>query len=123
MQSSQILTRTVLGSVIAPLLIVGSGGVAAAEPAPAPAPVAPVQAPDAPGSGAVAPIAACMAPGDSIELRAGLGALLGTGSGAVAGLPVFFFGAIPFGIIGGVIGAMVGSTTYAQDAWRAPQNC
>ena len=120
MHSSTILTRTVLGSVIAPLLIVGSGGVAAAEPAPAPAPV---QTPDAPGSGAVAPIAACMAPGDSIELRAGLGALLGTGSGAVAGLPVFFFGAIPFGIIGGVIGAMVGSTTYAQDAWRAPQNC
>ncbi|WP_280434616.1 hypothetical protein [Nocardia carnea] len=112
----KISTRTVLGSAIAGLLIVGSGGVAAAAPAP-------VQAPDAPGSGAVAPIAACMAPGDSIELRAGLGALLGTGSGAIAGLPVFFVGAIPFGIIGGVIGAMVGSTTYAQDAWRAPQNC
>ncbi|NKY35642.1 hypothetical protein HGA13_21580 [Nocardia speluncae] len=113
MHSSKILTRTVLGSVIAPLLIVGSGGVAAAEPAPAPAPA----------PGAVAPVAACMAPGDTIELRAGLGALLGTGSGAIAGLPVFFFGAIPFGIIGGVIGAMVGSTTYAQDAWRAPQGC
>lgn len=120
MHSSKILTRTVLGSVVAPLLIVGSGGAAAAEPALAPAPV---QAPDALGSGEVAPIAACMAPGDSIELRAGLGALLGTGSGAIAGLPVFFVGAIPFGIIGGVIGAMVGSTTYAQDAWRAPQNC
>lgn len=113
MHSSKILTRTVLGSVIAPLLIVGSGGVAAAEPAPAPAPA----------PGAVAPVAACMAPGDTIELRAGLGALLGTGSGAIAGLPVFFLGAIPFGIIGGVIGAMVGSTTYAQDAWRAPQGC
>lgn len=116
----KISTRTVLGSAIAGLLIVGSGGVAAAEPAPAPAPV---QAPDVPGSGAVAPIAACMAPGDSIELRAGLGALLGTGSGAVAGLPLFFVGAIPLGVIGGVIGAMVGSTTYAQDAWQAPQDC
>ncbi|MEU1982054.1 hypothetical protein [Nocardia sp. NPDC019395] len=113
-------TRTVLGSVIAGLLIAGSGGVAAAEPASAPAPA---QAPDVPGSGAAAPIAACMAPGDTIELRTGLGALLGTGSGAIAGLPVFFVGAIPFGIIGGVIGAMVGSTTYAQDAWRAPQGC
>ncbi|WP_280397973.1 hypothetical protein [Nocardia carnea] len=120
MQSSQILTRTVLGSVVAPLLIVGSGGVAAAGPAPAPAPV---PAPAAPGPEGAAPVAACMAPGDSIELRAGLGALLGTGSGAIAGIPVFFVGAIPFGIIGGVIGAMVGSTTYAQDAWRAPQNC
>ncbi|MFI2336799.1 hypothetical protein ACH474_25750 [Nocardia rhamnosiphila] len=116
-------TRTVLGSVIAAQLIVGSVGVAAAEPAPAPAPVAPVQAPDAAGSGAVAPIAACMAPGDSIELRAGLGALLGTGSGAIAGLPLAIVGAIPLGIIGGVIGAMVGSTTYAQDAWRAPKGC
>ncbi|MGV9924490.1 hypothetical protein [Nocardia rhamnosiphila] len=116
----KISTRTMLGSVIAVQLIVGSVGVAAAAPAPAPAPV---QAPDAPGSGAVAPIAACMAPGDSIELRAGLGALLGTGSGAIAGLPLAFVGAIPLGIIGGVIGAMVGSTTYAQDAWRAPKGC
>jgi hypothetical protein len=119
----KISTRTVLGSVIAGLLIVGSGGVAAAAPAPAPAPVAPVQAPDVPGSGAMEPIAACMAPGDTIELRAGLGAALGTAIGAITGLPIFFVGAIPFGIIGGVIGAMVGSTTYAQDAWRAPQGC
>lgn len=120
MHTLKILTRTVLGSVVAVLLIVGSGGVAAAEPAPAPAPV---QAPDVPGSAAASPIAACMAPGDTIELRTGLGAVLGTAVGAVAGLPIFIVGAIPLGIVGGVIGAMVGSTTYAQDAWRAPQGC
>lgn len=118
MNTFKILTRTVLGAVVALLLTVGLAGVAAAEPAPAPAPVASAPAPEV-----VAPIAACMPPGDTIELRTGVGAVLGTTIGAIVGLPIFIVGAIPFAIIGGVLGAMIGSSTYAQDTWRVPQNC
>ncbi|MEV0249402.1 hypothetical protein AB0H76_22575 [Nocardia sp. NPDC050712] len=113
MNTIKRLACTLLGAVVAVLLIVGVGGIAAAEPLPAPTPV----------TAPAAPIAACMAPGDSIELRTGLGVVLGTTLGAIAGLPIFLFGAIPGAVIGGLVGAMVGSTSYGLDAGRAPQDC
>ncbi|MEU8900731.1 hypothetical protein [Nocardia sp. NPDC048505] len=117
MNTIKRLACTALGVFVAVLFLAGFGGVAAAEPNSAPAPVAAAPAP------AATPVAACMAPGDSIGLRTGLGAVLGTTLGAIAGLPIFLFGAIPGAVLGGLIGAMAGSTWYALDAGQAPQGC
>ncbi|MBP2188598.1 hypothetical protein ACWDYH_04930 [Nocardia goodfellowii] len=117
MNTIQRLACTVLGAVVAVLLIVGFGGVASAEPPPAPVAAAEAVAP------AATPVAACMAPGDSLELRGAIAAVLGSTVGAILGVPVLLFGAIPGAIIGGVVGFMIGSAWYAVDAGQAPQGC
>ncbi|WP_157172031.1 hypothetical protein [Nocardia higoensis] len=48
------------------------------------------------------PIAMCMMPGDTLELRAGIGAAIG----ALAGLPIFIIGAIPAALVGAGFGAL-----------------
>ncbi|MFC9896891.1 hypothetical protein ACFVMC_24670 [Nocardia sp. NPDC127579] len=121
MNTFKILARSVLGIVVAVLLTVGFAGGATAEPAPAPAPVA--AAPTEVSPEVLELIAACMPPGDSLELRTGLGLVVGTTLGFIAGLPVFIFGSIPGAMIGAVIGAMAGSTSYALEAGAAPQHC
>ncbi|UGT40856.1 hypothetical protein LTV02_33560 [Nocardia yamanashiensis] len=59
------------------------------------------------------PIAMCMMPGDSIGLRAGIGAVIGF----FAGLPIFVVGAIP----GALIGAGFGALSWQIANWSANQ--
>ncbi|MFI6366748.1 hypothetical protein ACIBG0_28815 [Nocardia sp. NPDC050630] len=54
-----------------------------------------------------------MMPGDTIELRAGIGAVLG----ALAGLPIFIIGAIP----GALIGAGFGALSHIIASWSMQQ--
>ncbi|MGW5309843.1 hypothetical protein ACWEQ0_08195 [Nocardia thailandica] len=90
-------------------LIALAGPAAAAEPSsatPAPAPAAAVLISlDQAGN----PVAMCMMPGDTLELRAGIGAAIG----AVAGLPIFVIGAVP--------GALIGAGSGALSWWIADQ--
>ncbi|MET7770477.1 hypothetical protein [Nocardia sp. NPDC005366] len=48
------------------------------------------------------PVSMCMMPGDTMELRAGIGAAIG----ALAGLPIFIIGAIPAALVGAGFGAL-----------------
>ncbi|WP_043649687.1 hypothetical protein [Nocardia thailandica] len=48
------------------------------------------------------PVSMCMMPGDTLELRAGIGAAIG----AFAGLPIFIIGAVPGALIGAGFGAL-----------------
>ncbi|GGK53434.1 hypothetical protein [Nocardia camponoti] len=93
------MIKTLVTAVLGSLLVVAGAGTASAEqPTSAPSSQALVVTVDAVGQ----PIAMCMMPGDTLELRAGIGAAFG-GS---AGLPIFIVGAIPGAIFGGAMGAL-----------------
>ncbi|MGW5440234.1 hypothetical protein [Nocardia asteroides] len=89
--------------------LIALAGPAAAEPtttAPAPSPAATIFISlDEAGH----PVAMCMMPGDTLELRAGIGAAIG----AFAGLPIFIIGAFP--------GALIGAGSGALSWWIADQ--
>ncbi|MEV0336130.1 hypothetical protein [Nocardia sp. NPDC050717] len=92
------------------LIALGTAGPAAAEatppiPASAAPPAAILISLDAAGH----PVAMCMTPGDTLEVRAGIGAAIG----AFAGLPVFIIGAVP--------GALIGAGSGALSWWIADQ--
>ncbi|WP_433660510.1 hypothetical protein ACQPW1_47610 [Nocardia sp. CA-128927] len=101
---------TFAGAVLAFALTVGLAAPASAEPSavvttgtvatvPEPAPVTQAE-----------PIR--MPPGDTLELRAGVGAGIGVVIGGLAGLPFFGVGAIPGMIIGGLLGAGIGALSW-----------
>lgn len=93
--------KTLVTATLGALLIAGAAPAAAEAPSPrteAAAPAAIVVTVDAAGQ----PIAMCMMPGDTLELRAGIGAAIG----AFAGLPIFIIGAIPGALIGAGFGAL-----------------
>ncbi|MFB7878849.1 hypothetical protein ACFC06_26705 [Nocardia sp. NPDC056064] len=96
--------------------LAGSALIALAGPAAADAP-SPTTAPTATPAAAILvsldeagrPVAMCMMPGDTLELRAGIGAAIG----AFAGLPIFIVGAVP--------GALIGAGSGALSWWIADQ--
>lgn len=95
-----------ISAVAIGVLMSAFAGRSAAAPVPEPAPVSAAAEPagailvslDAAGE----PIAMCLMPGDTMALRAGIGAAIG----ALAGLPIFIIGAIPAALIGAGFGAL-----------------
>lgn len=92
------------------LIALGTAGPAAAEATPpVPASAAPSAAILISLDAAGHPVAMCIMPGDTLELRAGIGAAIG----AFAGLPIFIVGAVP--------GALIGAGSGALSWWIADQ--
>jgi hypothetical protein len=105
------LAVTIAGAVVAIALTVGFASTAAAAPTASPEPIA--AASEQPPQ--VTSIQLCLPPGDTIGLRTALGGLLGATIGGIVGLPFFIVGAVPGAIIVGLIGAMIGASSYAID--------
>lgn len=94
-----MLKATILILLAAVALLTGSGIATAAPPVSTVTQVV------------VEPVA--MPPGDTMELRAGVGAGIGAVLGGLAGLPFFIVGAIPGALIGAALGAGIGAAGWA----------
>ncbi len=106
------LISVLVGVLLA--LSVGLASTASAEPASVPTParspmivIAAFAPAEVPPVGTLVEL--CLAPGDTIGLRAAIGAVIG----AMAGLPIFIVGAIP----GALIGAGFGALSWQIASW------
>lgn len=106
------LISVVVGVLLALGLTAGFASTASAETAPAPAP-SPIILVAATAPAELPPVGTqvelCLMPGDTMELRAAIGAVIG----AIAGLPIFIVGAIP----GALIGAGMGALSWQIASW------
>ncbi|WP_146165195.1 MULTISPECIES: hypothetical protein [Nocardia] len=116
MNTSRVARRAASGIVAALLLAVAFLGLAATANAETPAEPATVAAaatePEVQPITTAQPIL-CLMPGDTMELRAGIGAIIG----GLAGLPIFIVGAIP----GAIIGAGMGALSWQIANWSLQQ--
>ena len=107
------LISLVVGVLLAIGLTAGFASSASAEapPAPVAAPVIVLAAnePAAVVPPVGTPVELCLMNGDTMEVRAAIGAVIG----AIAGLPIFIVGAIP----GALIGAGIGALSWQIASW------
>lgn len=108
---------TIIGALVVAALVTGFASTASAQPTESvgaehvlASDSAPVQ-PEFTLIEIAQPIELCMMPGDTIELRAGIGAVIGF----LGGLPIFIIGSIP----GALIGAGLGALSHVIASWSA----
>ena len=110
-------TRRVGSGIIVGLLLavafLGLAGTASAEAPAEPAIVAAAATEPAPQPITTAQPILCLMPGDTMEVRAAIGAVIG----GLAGLPIFIVGAIP----GAIIGAGMGALSWQLANWSIQQ--